>query len=278
MLEITDFRDFSISNWYDKFKHISMETIMIELPDELLKRIQADIILADDSEEESEPELQNQDSPEPLSAEFVQTFKNAMNRLNNSAFVKNNWHAPIDAKMFSFGNNLKVSNIEDVILYFTSSGVIQDDFSNIKGIPFCIALRKWISLHPAAEFRCIVINNVLRGITPRDWPTYYAHFKEEGPRIIEQLMSFYIENIKITFPRENYIFDVVFQYPDRPIVVDFGPLNSKTNLYAFSWKEIQPLMGKDVPEDLPPVFRYLETDIGIMMKADALNKFAKCHS
>ncbi|KAG5877480.1 hypothetical protein JTB14_029986 [Gonioctena quinquepunctata] len=137
-----------------------------------------------------------------------------------------------------------------------------------------MALRKWMSIHPAAEFRCIVVNNSLRGITPRDWPTYYAHFKEEGPRIIEDLTNFYNENIRLKFSRKSFIFDVVLQYPDGISIMDFGPLNSKTNLYAFSWKEILPLMSKEVPEDIAPVFRYLESDIGIMTKASALNKFS----
>ncbi|CAH1109391.1 unnamed protein product [Psylliodes chrysocephalus] len=269
MLEIQDFRDFSIKNWYDNFKNVTLQTIILELPDQLLKRIQSDQIEDSDDENETNDEV-------PL--EFIQEFKNALNTLGNNAFVKNNWHAPVDARMFSFGHLLKVVTLEDVITYFSSSGKIQDDFSNSKGVTFCLALRKWISIHPAAEFRCIVINNTLRGITPRDWPTFYAHFKEEGPHIIEELTKFYNDNIKIKFYRKNYIFDVVFQYPENPYIIDFESLNSKTNLYAFSWKEIQPLISKETPENIAPVFRYLENDVGIMTRADALSTFAKSHS
>lgn len=66
--------------------------------------------------------------------------------------------------MFSVGNTLKAENMDDIKLFFTTSSIIQEDFSNVKGISFCLVLRKWISIHPAAEFRCIVINNVLRGM------------------------------------------------------------------------------------------------------------------
>lgn len=40
------------------------------------------------------------------------------------------------------------------------------------------------------------------------------------------------------------VVDVVLSYPDKPFILDFGPLNSRTNLYAFSWKEIGPLLNK----------------------------------
>ncbi|KAJ8960537.1 hypothetical protein NQ318_013825 [Aromia moschata] len=249
MLETQDFRDFSISSWYDLFKHVSLRTFIIELPENLIEKLST-----------GESDIDVEDFP----TDFRDNLKNALNALNRNAFVKDNWHAPTDARMFSFGNTLKVTNVEDILLYFTTSGIIQEDLSSTRGLPFCLALKKWINIHPAAEFRCIVINNVLRGVTPRDWPTYYAHFKEEGPQIIENLSQFYNENVKLKFPRKSYVFDVVLSYPDKPFVLDFGPLNSKTNLYAFSWKEIQPLLSKDVPEDMAPVFRYIESDIGIM--------------
>ncbi|XP_023030294.2 translation initiation factor eIF2 assembly protein [Leptinotarsa decemlineata] len=264
MLELQDYQDFSIKNWYETFKHVSLKTIIVDLPDQLLKKIQCNEI-SDHSEDETENSEGEADIEKDLSG-FLEQFNNALNTLNKAVFVKNNWHAPLDARMFSFGNILKALDLDDVMLYFTNSIVIQKDFANAKNAPFCIALRQWISIHPASEFRCIVVNNILRGITPRDWPAYYAHFKDDGPQIIEGLSNFYNVNIKLKFFRKSFIFDVVFQYPDAPIIVDFGPLNSKTNLYAFTWKEIQPLISKEVPEDVAPVFRYLESDIGIIEK------------
>lgn len=164
--------------------------------------------------------------------------------------------------MFSFGNDLKVSNIDDIFLFLQTSTILQEDFSNVKGVPFCIALKEWKNIHPAAEFRCIVINNLLLGITPRDWPTYYNHFKEDGHAIIEKISEFYNKNIKSKFGRSScmfrihniksninnffilVIFDIVLPYPGSPYLLDFSPLNSKSNLYAFSWKEIKPLLCK----------------------------------
>lgn len=39
-------------------------------------------------------------------------------------------------------------------------------------------------------------------------------------------------------------FDVISAFENDITLVDFGQLNSKSNLYAFSWKEIQPLINK----------------------------------
>lgn len=262
MIEIKDFRDFSTSNWYEKFEDIALKSILIKIPESVIEAFRLDedveVLLTKDCHKE-----------------FTDEVKNALNTLNNNAFVKNNWHAPIDAKMFSLGNSLKVSTLTDIVLFFTNSIIIQEDFMNVKGVDFYLVLKPYqANIHPAAEFRCIVINKILRGITPRDWPTYYSHFNEEGSQIIETLKNYFEENIKMQFSRDNYIFDVVLPYPSSPYILDFGPLNPKTNLYAFSWNEIHPLMNKDSPE-MPPVFRFLESDIGIITKSEALSRFAK---
>ncbi|XP_060515897.1 cell division cycle protein 123 homolog [Cylas formicarius] len=263
MLEVQDFRDFSITSWYQKFKPLTITTIILELPDEFSNKLRC-FERGDDSEEEGDEEN--------CPPAFIDELKNALNILNNSVFIKNNWHAPTDARAFSFGNTLKASSIDDIILFFKTSGILQEDFSSVKGVPFCLTLKQWVNIHPAAEFRCIVINNCLRGITPRDWPTYYPHFKEEGHEIIKTLNKFFTENIKLKFPRTHYVFDIVLSYPETPYIVDFNPLNSKTNLYAFSWKEIGPLLNKETIEEVAPVFRHLDSDIGIMTKASALMK------
>lgn len=102
----------------------------------------------------------------------------------------------------SLGNTLKVTNVEELILYLNASDRIMQDFS-YKDVKFCIALRPWLNIHPATEFRCIVVNNVLRGITPRDWLTYYPHFNEDGPKIIQAILHFFCEKIKDKFPLPN---------------------------------------------------------------------------
>lgn len=262
MIELTDLRDFSICNWYEKFDDVTIQTILIDIPEAIIEAFRIDANVE---------ELFREDCHKG----FIEEVSNALNTLNRTAFVKNNWHAPVDAKMFSLGNSLQVTSIDDIIMYFTNSTIIQEDFINAKGMTFHLALKPFKpNIHPAAEFRCIVVNNVLRGITPRDWPTYYAHFHEEGPQIIENLNTFFNEKIKMRFFRKNYVFDTVLQYPNSPYIIDFSPLNSKTILYAFNWNEIHPLMTK-TSTDVAPVFRFLENDIGIMTKLDALNRFAK---
>lgn len=63
----------------------------------------------------------------------------------------------------SFSNTLKVTNLNDLILFLNASDVIINDF-NCKDMKFYIALKPWLNIHPASEFRCIVVNKILRGI------------------------------------------------------------------------------------------------------------------
>lgn len=63
----------------------------------------------------------------------------------------------------SCGNTLKVTNLSELILYLNASDIIINDF-NCKDTKFCIALKPWMNIHPASEFRCIVINKILRGM------------------------------------------------------------------------------------------------------------------
>lgn len=258
MLETQHLKDFSIATWYEQFKDITLKAIIIELAPELLCKFRSD-----DYETEAE---------EICSTDYINQLNDALKTLNNDAFVKNNWHAPIDARFMSFGNTLKVTNISELILYFTSSDIVMNDFENKNFDSYCIVLRPWMNIHPASEFRCIVVNNVLRGISPRDWLTYYEHYAVEGPDIIHKISNFFKENIYNKFPKTTYIFDIFMTFPDSITLLDFGPLTSKTNLYAFNWREIQSIMSKGSTEEVAPVFRYLESDIGIMTRADALYK------
>ncbi|KAG5877479.1 hypothetical protein JTB14_029985 [Gonioctena quinquepunctata] len=80
MLEIQDLREFSISTWYNKFKHVTLDTIIIDLPNELLTRIQSDGI-NDDSEEEGYINEVNIIEEAGSLSECSEQFKNAMNLL-----------------------------------------------------------------------------------------------------------------------------------------------------------------------------------------------------
>lgn len=62
----------------------------------------------------------------------------------------------------SFDNALKVTNLNELILYLNASDIIVHDFCHID-TTFYIALRPWMNIHPASEFRGIVINKILRG-------------------------------------------------------------------------------------------------------------------
>lgn len=67
---------------------------------------------------------------------------------------------------------------------------------------FCLQVRSWMDIHPATEFRCIVVHKQLMGITSKDWPTYYKHFKTEANEIINQITDFFNQHIQ-KFPMDH---------------------------------------------------------------------------
>lgn len=67
-------------SWYDQFKSITLKTIIINLAPELLEKFR---------KEDFESEIED-----ICNVDYVNQIKNAIQSLNNDAFVKNNWHAP----------------------------------------------------------------------------------------------------------------------------------------------------------------------------------------
>ncbi|GLV43290.1 hypothetical protein CBL_14032 [Carabus blaptoides fortunei] len=245
-----DLKLFSISNWYDLFHAHIPKTIIINIPLdvlELLKDDDTDITSVEDNAS-------------------VINFSSDLNRgivaVGGTAFLKNNWHAPQDASMFSLGHLLKVTNPKEALLFLCCSEIICADFARNSDISFCVALRPWMDLHPATEMRCIVVHNTLVGITPRDWPRYFSHFEKECDNIIKETHDFFTENID-KFPAKHYIFDIVLN--EKVILWDFGPLNNTTELYAFDWDEIKKLIENE-PKDVPPVFRYVAEETLVLQQ------------
>lgn len=89
-----DFKDFSITSWYQNFKSVTPKTVIIELPVEVLKFFQYKQV-QDDSDEDSDYE--EPPIPKDLRTELI----NAFNVLGKAVFVKNNWHAPLVNNLFN---------------------------------------------------------------------------------------------------------------------------------------------------------------------------------
>lgn len=75
-------------------------------------------------------------------------------------------------------------------------------------------------------------------------------------------------------------FDLIMAAENELLLLDFGPLTSKTNYHAFKWSEIQDVIKKvsgnevacslnsfylqNSSDEVMPVFRYLESNVGIL--------------
>lgn len=250
-----DLNDFSITNWYDTFKAITIKTVLVPIPSSVIEMFNAEEVDWN-IEERCPPEFKN------VLKDILRTFRAP------GAFIKSNWHAPMDAQMLSFDKTMSLNNIPDLFLFLNGSSIIGQDFSHKDFKDYCLALRQWTDINPAYEFRCIVINNILRGITPRDWPSYFPHYAKEGDDIIDKISNFFKDKLQGKFIRSNYVFDVYMKHPDTIVLVDFSALNTKTCLHAFEWDEVLPIIKKNSQEPVAPVFRYLDTEIGMMGKAE----------
>lgn len=266
-------KSFSIRTWYEQFKHLTIETKFFDLSPDFINYILEDrLILPDDDFENNSDSYTNYEDDIDLNIKkFLNSnlfqdihyqLRNILNYFNNAVFVKNNWHSPKDAKWICRGRCLKVESVNDLLLLIKSSEIIRNDFRNNIEMP-TLALRKWINIHPAAEFRCIVYMRTLVGISPRDWPTFYEHFDQNGSEIIADIETYFLNNIKKNFSHhDNYVMDLIRPSNGHIILVDFGPLNNEINLHAFEYNEIINLSSKKVSQ-MKPVFRYLEKDVGI---------------
>lgn len=101
------------------------------------------------------------------------------------------------------GNDLNVTNSEELLSVMFYSDILLKDFENTAYKDYCISVRKWINIHPASEFRCLVINDILWGITPRDWPTFYGHYVQDGQNIISSISTFFKNHIQKKFNRKT---------------------------------------------------------------------------
>lgn len=138
---------------------------------------------------------------EPSLLDFSEELKNNLELLDNSAFVKTNWHAPQDAIWITAGQTLKCTNFTDIYQLIKASVIFRNDFNttDIEQKDQHIVLRKYRDIHPGTEFRCFVKEKRLIAISPRDWPEYHEHIVMENHQIISTICDMFKDSIKNKF-------------------------------------------------------------------------------
>jgi len=133
--------------------------------------------------------------------------------------------------------------------------------------PFYLVLKKFYSMNPSMEFRCIVKNSKLVGITQRYPNKLYPHLISEKETYKTTIMKFFCEHIESKFPEQNYTFDLFYQ--NKPWILDFNKLDESSNLGLFVWDDLETI-AKETKNY--PYFLVIEEESGIILNSDATNR------
>uniref|UniRef100_A0A7N0U7U9 Cell division cycle protein 123 homolog n=1 Tax=Kalanchoe fedtschenkoi TaxID=63787 RepID=A0A7N0U7U9_KALFE len=278
-----------IKNWYPKFKAVSFETIIHELPepfvdylndsgpfilpassvdqDALPNRVhnpydEDDFQVAEGSEDEAEYVAP------PSFPELEQAIKKSIDALGGAVIPKLNWSVPKDTAWISSTGTLKCTSFSEIALLLKSSDSLGHDLSHAydsctdktstRPSTFFLALRKWYRpLRPEMEFRCFVRCHNLVGISQREVTGFYPALIEKKDDIRASIHRFFLENIKSKFESEAYAFDVYVKSNGHVKLLDFNPWGGSTIPLLFDWEELENTTSDE--ENMMVDFRIIES-------------------
>jgi hypothetical protein len=117
------------------------------------------------------------------------------------------------------------------------------------GFLYCLVLRKTIpAMTTSLEFRCFVRGRQLLCICQRDL-NHYGFLAPLVPTLLPLIQNFFDTSLKVTFPDENFVFDVYIPPPHARVwLIDFNPWAPRTDPLLFSWLEILEMTQRDQEE------------------------------
>lgn len=177
----------SLSNWQPRFEKISIPTISLPIPDDVLQYLRTDFFVlpkeCDDQDQDdtdafgdsseaayqaADDDYDDEDDATDLEPPTFPAFSDAMRAAiathGGGVFIKTNWNSPKDAFWITTGQTLRCRDISDIYQLLKASSFCKEDLAVDGDIvrPF-LHLRKWMEIHPGTEFRCYVRNGGLIG-------------------------------------------------------------------------------------------------------------------
>lgn len=294
-MQVKDVMKCSFQNWYQEFRNITVESVILPVSDEFKAYLLKDGIIlprggpfytADTNSDESEGENwsgEDQDEPEaPNFPEFDNQLKDAIEHLGGRVFPKLNWSSPRDAAWIALNNTCCCSEVSDIYLLLKSSDFIAhdltkmlfccDDYNNTENnvtqstLPIFLVLRKWVDIDPSGEYRCFVKDNSLIGICQREHSLYFDHIGCQKNDIVCDILFFFKESIQFKFDCPDYVFDVYREKKDSILLIDFNPFNPVTDALLFDWTELSDGSLLNSDHSLP-LFRYILHNRGVQPRS-----------
>lgn len=281
-VSVSDVMSCSLPEWYERFRKVTLKSVIIPLPDAVLDylRLEGSLVLpkechdrhgqADGDQGDEAWEDEEEQEEQPHFPDFSNQIRRALTNLGGQAFCKLNWSAPRDATWVAFGNSLRCSDLQQVYLLLKSSDFVRHDLvmpfegcsdaEEASPVKYALVLRKWTEINPGHEFRCFVRDGRLVAVTQRDGTNFYKHIKDQKDSVVSDISSFFDEQVRDKFGPATFVFDVVRSAKDVVLLLDFNPFGATTDPVLYSWPELRDLSPN---EEDPVSFRCVETDAGI---------------
>jgi hypothetical protein len=246
---------------------LTPKTRLIPLPPSFLDYLRSDgIVLPPDAKDIENPDPDYEDDDDDQrdpSLDWPETHEliaATIRELGGKVHPKLNWSAPKDATWIAATNNMECASPNDIYLLFKSSDFITHDLEQAfdgcepapsTDIPYHLVLRKSVpAVITSMEFRCFVRQRKLIGICQRD-QNHYDFLESLIPTLQDLIEDFFEDNLRDTFPDNNFVFDVYVPQPKekaRVWLMDINPWAPRTDPLVFSWLE---LLTREVPESSP---------------------------
>lgn len=180
----------SLANWRPTFEKITIRTVSLAIPSEVLDYLRADFFIlprecgpahsdtdgvarfgneaervatsASDSDSGDESDTSHDGGP-PTFPAFSAQVRQAISDLGGGVFIKTNWHSPKDAFWITAGQTLRCRDLADVYQLLKASSFCKQDFEADDAEQF-LHMRSWLEIHPGTEFRCYVRQRRLIGM------------------------------------------------------------------------------------------------------------------
>ncbi|KAJ1657862.1 hypothetical protein IWQ61_002806 [Dispira simplex] len=267
LVSVEDIDSCSFAYWYPLFRRWTFKSVILHpIPQELLIYLRQDGLVlpsSNDVEDESHDSESSTDgsNPEitrpPDLTECTKKLQRYIDELGGAVFPKLNWSAPTDAVWITATNTLKCTTPEDIFLLLKSSDRVHEDLNRpyrevmstsgdvpalhdqpLKDAQTQLILRQWANLNPSLEFRCFIQNKQIKAITQIDL-NHFAFLTTDEPTIRKAILTFYHNQVRPTFPRDNYVMDVYVRSDySKVYIVDFNPLSEATDTILLTWEVI----------------------------------------
>lgn len=277
-MKAQDILNCSFPLWYNNFREVTINSLVLKVPQVFLEYLSTDGIYLPDSDGQATEEggddsfsLHSQNLIDPGTnqhsssteestvqnilktddfKEFQDHVVQAIAELGGKVFPKLNWSSPRDACWISVNGSLCCETFNDICLLLKSSDFIAHDLtdpfllsnhSNADSIPsieYVLVLKRWLEIMPSGEYRCFVRDKQLIAITQRS-SQFFSFIESEKGTITRKINRFFNRFLKPTFPNGSYVFDVYLAGGSTPpLLVDINPYTAITDSLLFSWEEL----------------------------------------